>query len=121
MGDPLLILKIARRMIQAASKKNATEISVKVTGLRPGDKLHEDLLSREESVGAEVAPGLRAICGQKVDAESLDAQFQVIAEVTRRRDLAALLEVLREMVPEYLPGATLMKQRAAAAGGAGDD
>jgi FlaA1/EpsC-like NDP-sugar epimerase len=121
MGDPLLILKIAGRMIQAASKKNDTEIRVKITGLRPGDKLHEDLLSREESVGAEVAPGLRAICGQKVDAESLDAQFQVIAEVTRRRDLAALLEVLREMVPEYLPGATLTKKRAAAAAGAGDD
>ena len=121
MGDPLLILKIARRMIQAACNKNDTEIGVKITGLRPGDKLHEDLLSREESVGAEVAPGLRAICGQKVCAESLDAQFQVIAEVTRRRDLAALLEVLREMVPEYLPGATLMKERAGAAGGAGDD
>src|SRR5258708_5578296 len=121
MGDPVLILKIAGRMIQAASQKNYTEISVKITGLRPGDKLREDLLSREESVGAEVAPGLRAICEQKVDAESLDAQFQVIEEVTRRRDLAALLEVLREIVPEYLPGATLMKKRAAAAGGAGDD
>jgi FlaA1/EpsC-like NDP-sugar epimerase len=121
MGDPVSILNIAGRMIQAATKKNYTEISVKITGLRPGDKLHEDLLSRRESVGAEVAPGLRAICGQKVDAESLDAQFQVVEEVTRRRDLAALLEVLREIVPEYLPGATLMKKRAAAAGGAGDD
>jgi FlaA1/EpsC-like NDP-sugar epimerase len=121
LGDPVWILKIAGRMIQAASKKNYTEISVKITGLRPGDKLHEDLLSREESLGAEVAPGLRAICKQKVDAESLDAQFQVIEEVTRHRDLAALLEVLREIVPEYLPGATLMKKRAAAAGGAGDD
>ncbi len=40
---------------------------------------------------------------------------------TRRRDLAALLEVLREIVAEYQPGATLMKKRAAAAGGAGDD
>lgn len=121
MGDPVLILKIAQRMIRSASAKNYPEISVKITGLRPGDKLHEDLLSRGESTGAEVAPGLRAICGQKVDAESLDAQFQVIEEVTRRRELAALLEVLREVVPEYLPGPTLMKKRAAAAGGAGDD
>src|SRR5882724_8524594 len=121
MGDPVLILNIAERMIQAASKKNCTEISVKITGLRPGDKLHEDLLSRGESTGAEVAPGLRAICRQKVDAESLDAQFQVIEEVTRRREFAALLEVLREVVPEYLPGPKLTKKRAAAAGGAGDD
>jgi len=121
MGDPILILKIAERMIQAASKKNYPEISVQITGLRPGDKLHEDLLSRGESTGAEVAPGLRAICGQKVDAESLDAQFQVIEEVTRRREFAALLEVLREVVPEYLPGPKLTKKRAAAAGGAGDD
>ena len=120
-GDPVLILEIAGRMIQAASNKKHTEVSVKITGLRPGDKLHEDLLSRGESMGAEVAPGLRAICRQKVDAESLDAQFQVIEEVTRRRELTALLEVLREVVPEYLPGPKLMKKRAADAGGAGDD
>jgi FlaA1/EpsC-like NDP-sugar epimerase len=121
MGDPVLILKIAGRMIQAASRKNHTEITVKITGLRPGDKLHEDLLSRDESVGAEVAPGLRAIGGQKVDAEWLDAQFQLLQEVSKRRDLAVLLDVLREIVPEYLPRATLMKKCAAAAGGAGDD
>jgi len=48
-------------------------------------------------------------------------RYQVIADVTRCRDLAALLEVLREIVPEYQPGATLMKKSAAAAGGAGDD
>ena len=121
LGDPLLILKIAGRMIQAASKKNDTEISVKITGLRPGDKLHEDLLSRGESLAAEVAPGLRAICWEKIDVESLDAQFQVIEEITRRRDLAALLEVLREVVPEYQPGPMLVKKRTAAAAGAGDD
>jgi FlaA1/EpsC-like NDP-sugar epimerase len=76
-----------------------SEQAVSALRLRPGDKLHQDLLSCEESLRAEVAPGLRAICGQKVDAESLDAQFQVIAELTRCRDLAALLEVLREIVP----------------------
>jgi FlaA1/EpsC-like NDP-sugar epimerase len=98
-----------------------SEQAVSALQLRPGDKLQQDLLSREESQGAEVAPGLRAICGQKVAAESLRAPLQVIAEVTRCRDLRALLEVQREMVPEYLPGATLMKKRAAAAGAAGDD
>ena len=121
MGDSVRILKIAERMIQAASKKNDTEISVKITGLRPGDKLHEDLLSRGESLAAEVAPGLRAIGCEKIDVESLDAQFQVIEEITRRRDLAALLEVLREVVPEYQPGPMLVKKRTAAAAGAGDD
>jgi O-antigen biosynthesis protein WbqV len=121
MGDSILILKIAERMIQAASKKNYTEISVKITGLRPGDKLHEDLLSRGESLAAEVAPGLRAICWEKIDVESLDAQFQVIEEITRRRDLGALLEVLRKVVPEYQPGPMLVKKPTAAAAGAGDD
>jgi len=120
MGDSVLILKIAERMMRAASAKNDAQI-VKITGLRPGDKLHEDLLSRGESTSGEVTPGIRAISGEPIKTESLDSQFQMIEEIVRRRDLGAMLQALREVVPEYQPGPTLRKKRAAAATGAGDD
>lgn len=45
MGEPVLIKEIARKMIQLAG----TQTEIKVTGLRPGEKLHEDLLSDRES------------------------------------------------------------------------
>jgi FlaA1/EpsC-like NDP-sugar epimerase len=127
MGEPVSILQVAERMIHisAAVAKNLVEVSVEITGLRPGDKLHEDLLSHGETLGAELTPRIRAICGEKIQAELLDAKFRMLEEITKRRDLTALPEILREIVPEYQPltrAATQpMKTRSVAAAGAGDD
>ena len=127
MGEPVSILQVAERMIHisAAVAKNHVEVSVEITGLRPGDKLHEDLLSHGETLGAELTPRIRAICGEKIQAELLDAKFRMLEEITKRRDLTALLEILREIVPEYQPltraATPPMKTRSLAAAGAGDD
>jgi FlaA1/EpsC-like NDP-sugar epimerase len=125
LGKPILILELAERMIRVAAAKTHAEISVTITGLRPGDKLHEELLSHQEIAGTEVAPGIREICGSKTHPEALDAKFPMLQEITKRRDLRALLEVLREVVPEYQPPnqapGTLTKTYAVAAAGAADD
>ena len=127
MGEPVSILQLAERMIRilAAVRKNHGEVRVKFTGLRPGDKLHEDLLSHGETLGAEMTPRIRAVCGERIHAQWLDAKFRMLEEITKRRDLAALLEILREIVPEYRPLASAatqpMKTRSVAAAGAGDD
>jgi FlaA1/EpsC-like NDP-sugar epimerase len=124
MGEPIFILDLARRMIRvaAAIAKTHTEIRLKITGLRPGDKLHEELLSHGETLGAEVAPGIRAIHREKIHPESPDAKFRMLEEITKRRDFRALQELLREVVPEYQPPSpapgTLAKTFAAAAAGA---
>ncbi len=127
MGEPVSILQVAERMIHvsAAVAKNYAEISIKITGLRPGDKLHEDLLAHGETLGTQAAPGIRAILGEKIQAESLHAKFLRLEEITGRRDLPALREILREIVPEYQPLnraiAPPAKTRSIAAAGAGDD
>jgi FlaA1/EpsC-like NDP-sugar epimerase len=127
MGEPVSILEVAKRMIRvaAAVAKNYAEIGVEITGLRPGDKLHEDLLSHGETLRGEVTPRIRPICGEKINLELLDAKFRMLEEITKRRDLTALLEILREIVPEYQPltrAATQpTKARSIAAAGAGDD
>jgi FlaA1/EpsC-like NDP-sugar epimerase len=126
MGEPVSILKIARRMIHIspATAKNHGEVSVEITGLRPGDKLHEDLVSHGETLGAEVTPRIRAISGKKIHAELLDAKFRMLEEITKRQDRTALLEILREIVPEYQPLTRVSTQpiaRSIAAAGAGDD
>lgn len=127
LGEPIFILELAERMIRAAAAvaKTHAEIGVTITGLRPGDKLHEELLSHGEIAGTEVAPGIREICGKKTHPEWLDAKFRMLEEITKRRDLGALLEVLREVVPDYQPPnqapGTLTRPYLAAAAGAADD
>jgi FlaA1/EpsC-like NDP-sugar epimerase len=120
MGTAISILKLAQRMIGAASSERSTNITVKITGLRPGDKLTEDLLSPGESLGTEIAPGIRRICAEKISAGWMDAKILKIEEIMRRRDLVALLRALQEVVPEFQPGATLANRSATAAAGGGN-
>jgi FlaA1/EpsC-like NDP-sugar epimerase len=121
MGEALSILKVAERMINAANLAGKQAMQVEITGLRPGDKLHEDLLSRSEWFGAELANGIRRIDSERVPGDRIDAQFEKLEEVTNRRCLPALLEVLREGVLEYQPGPLLTGRLVALAAGAGYD
>jgi FlaA1/EpsC-like NDP-sugar epimerase len=121
MGEPVSILRLAERMIDAARVHSGKRIEIQITGLRPGDKLTEELLSRGESLRAETVPGIREVGGQNFSREWIESKFIEIVEIVDRRDLAALLDVLREVVPEYQPGATVTSSCAAAGAGAGND
>jgi FlaA1/EpsC-like NDP-sugar epimerase len=114
MGEAVSILQLAERMIAAAKLAGKSEIGVRITGLRPGDKLHEDLWSKGESLGAEMTEGIRRIHGEKIAADWIDAKFQEIEGVLDRCDLPALVQVLEEVIPEYQPGPALSGSQATA-------
>ena len=121
MGEAVSIMKLAERMIGASEPKGREKIVMKITGLRPGDKLSEDLLSRGETLGTEIAPGIRRICAETISADWMDAKFARIEQITKLRDLGALLQVLKEVVPEFQPGATIANLSATAVAGGGND
>ena len=120
MGEPVSICTLAERMIQLAKNGGSPEVAMQFSGLRPGDKLREDLLSNRESLGAEIAIGIRQIHAEALHADWLDAKFRQLQEVVSARDLVALLASIEEIVPEYRAGSVLTKRSAAAAGD-GDD
>jgi FlaA1/EpsC-like NDP-sugar epimerase len=121
MGEPVSILRLAERMIDAARVQSGKRIEIQITGLRPGDKLTEELLARGESLRAETVPGIREVGGQNFSREWIESKFNEIVEIVSRRDLTALLDVLREVVPEYQPGATVTSSCAAAGAGVGNE
>lgn len=49
MGEPVKIVDLAKRMIELAGYKPNEEIEIKFTGLRPGEKLYEEVLSNEKN------------------------------------------------------------------------
>lgn len=121
MGDPISILDLATRMVRAAKAERSANVAVKITGLRPGDKLHEDLLSHDESLGAEVAPGIRLICSGPHSEEWIEQKMSKLEKITERREFVSLLDELGELAPGYQPVATRAKSCAASAAGGGDD
>jgi FlaA1/EpsC-like NDP-sugar epimerase len=110
---PTKILDLAKKLIaeaQPSAASAAKQIEILFTGLRPGDKLHEDLLSSSESAELTTHPKLRRISGPTAAAKSLDSTITLIAEKVQSRDLPALLDAIRSLVPDYHPSDLLSVQ-----------
>jgi FlaA1/EpsC-like NDP-sugar epimerase len=117
MGEPILIRALASRLLEIASPngQGASGISgIEFTGLRPGDKLAEDLISPAESLEPTSQRRIHRIVSAAPSREALDSAFDAIARHARARNLVVLLEAIREIVPEYEPSRELL-QRAGSA------
>jgi FlaA1/EpsC-like NDP-sugar epimerase len=106
LGAPVKILDFANRLIREAGR-NAGEIEVVFTGLRPGDKLREDLCPPGEWLEPTVDSRLRKANFAQTSPGFLDSALQAISEGVRSRNVAALIETLSRVVPDYQPSEML--------------
>jgi len=100
MGEPVKIDDLARNMIRLSGFEPDIDIQIAYTGLRPGEKLFEELLLHEE--GLQKTPNQLIYVERP---EGLDVpRFLLQLERLRaagEKDDAGLRELLREIVPEY--------------------
>ncbi len=100
MGEPIKIVDLARDLIQL-SGFGENEIEIAFTGIRPGEKLYEELATLTEN--AEKTRHPKILIG-KTQAESLPQMQIALARLTtiaERADAAALRRALQGIVPEY--------------------
>jgi FlaA1/EpsC-like NDP-sugar epimerase len=102
-GEAVRIMDLAERMIRTRGSSAAIE----VTGLRPGDKLSERLLSGREQVRDAEPSRLRSILSPWLSRAALDEAMLELEAAINTRDLKALLSAIYELVPEYQPSALL--------------
>ncbi len=108
MCEPVKILDFARRTIQEITPSASSEIEIVLTGLRPGDKLEEELVYASEVLQPSSDERLYRAHGPQRDAQTLAAALQNISESIRERNLTALLAAITKLVPEYQPSETLL-------------
>ncbi|HUO52823.1 MAG TPA: nucleoside-diphosphate sugar epimerase/dehydratase [Gemmatimonadaceae bacterium] len=106
MGAPVRIVDLARNLIRLSGLEPDVDIPIVFTGLRPGEKLHEQLTSDGEATLPTRYQKIRIV--QTEAPTALDDGLGRLWDALEARDDRRLLKVLQELVPEYLPQAALL-------------
>ena len=101
MGEPMKIVDLARMLIRL-SGKSEQEIPITFTGLRPGEKLYEELLADDETTEPTPHPKLR-VAKTSAPGSDVEAVRRWIDEAGPEPDAERVREWLRGLVPEYTP------------------
>ena len=101
MGEPVKIVDLARDLIRL-SGFSEDDIKIEFSGLRPGEKLYEELLADNEHTLPTLHPKLRIAQSRAVEAEWLKQMLAWACEPTVQDD-AAVKRALTRWVPEYVP------------------
>jgi len=110
MGRPMRIVDLARRMIALAGFDPDRDIEVREVGLRPGEKLHEELLASDETVVATSHPQVRMARPTAVDGVALARDLDALDAAAAVGDVATTVRALKRLVPEYEPTNDAMRR-----------
>jgi FlaA1/EpsC-like NDP-sugar epimerase len=108
MGQPVRIADLARQLILLSGLKPDEDVRIEFTGARPGEKLYEELNIDDETVLPTYHNKIKIFAGGSFPPERALSHLAALRGACARRDLAALLAELRDMVPDYQPGAELL-------------
>jgi FlaA1/EpsC-like NDP-sugar epimerase len=100
-GAPRRVVDLARFM--AASFDSTVPARIEYVGLRPGDKLSEELVSEDETVLAERVSGMRVVDGSTLDRSEVIAALERLGRAVARHDLDEVFVAIRDLVPSYRP------------------
>ena len=101
MGKPVKIVDLAERMIQLAGFKPRIDIDIVFTGLRPGEKLYEELFDPSEVQDAKTDEGYVVAAPRIIDKALLDRALSGLEGAVAQEDGARAVELLAHIVPEY--------------------
>ncbi|WP_256361531.1 UDP-N-acetylglucosamine 4,6-dehydratase family protein [Methylomonas koyamae] len=101
MGEPVKISYLAEQMIRLSGKRPGTDIKIEYVGLRPGEKLYEELFHEQEQLLPTGHEKLRLAKARIYDSAEWSRQIEGLQQACACRDSAALLADLQRLVPEF--------------------
>jgi len=107
MGKPVKILDLAKQMISLSGK---TDIQIKFTGLRHGEKLYEVLLNDKEHTKPTYNEKIMIADVREYDYEDVKVKIHELEEVAATYDQMKIVEKMKELVPEYVSKNSIFEQ-----------
>ena len=98
MGKPVKIIDLAKRMIALSGAKN---VEIKITGLRDGEKLYEEVLNELEGTKPSFHEKIRIAEVRQYDYDEVCKDIDELIEISKRYDNMATVAKMKEIVPEF--------------------
>ena len=102
MGEPVKIVDLAHELITLSGFRPGEDIEIEFTGLRPGEKLFEELSIEGEDMAATRHPKIAVWKNISKDRETIRADIEKLLRVAHTQDRSQIVRVLKELVPNFI-------------------
>jgi FlaA1/EpsC-like NDP-sugar epimerase len=102
MGEPVHIVDLAKKMIQLSGLELGKDIQIAFTGLRPGEKLKEELLNPEENTIPTHHPKIMIAKVREYTFETINKKIRDLISLFDEQDNEDIVLKMKELVPEYI-------------------
>ncbi len=99
MGEPVKIYELAKKMIKLSGVQN---VQIEITGLRPGEKLYEELLATKENTIPTNSPKIMRAKVREYDSAEVDQQLDALMVSLKSMDNFDIVTKMKEIVPEFV-------------------
>jgi FlaA1/EpsC-like NDP-sugar epimerase len=103
MGEPVRILSLAEELIRLSGFVPYKDIDIQFNGLKPGEKLFEELLIDGEGIKPTSHKKIRVMAPVETDLRTVSRDLEELFGYARNQDIGELLKCLRRIVPEFVP------------------
>ena len=110
MGKPVKILDLARNMIRLAGYTPEKDIQIEFTGLRPGEKLYEELLNQKETTLPTANDKIMVARVREFDFDEVSTQVDSLIQTSRLSKPFTTVKLMKQLVPEYISNNSIYEQ-----------
>ncbi len=110
MGEPIKILDLAQDLIRLSGLEVDTDIKIEFTGLEPGEKLYEELLTPQEGVTATKHQRIFVAQLEQIAERQLLSQIEELSQLADALDSEGIVTKFQELVPTYQPNRAFLTE-----------
>ncbi len=103
MGKPIKIIDIAKDLIRLSGFTPDVDIAINFIGLRPGEKLYEELITEGEGIVPTSHEKILVLRGNGCNKDHLNEHVDSLLALAQGRDIPEIQSAVKEIVPEYQP------------------
>jgi FlaA1/EpsC-like NDP-sugar epimerase len=110
MGKPVRIVDLARNMIRLAGYTPEVDIPIVFTGLRPGEKLYEELLNQKETTLPTSNDQIMVARVREFEFDEVSPRIDRLIETSRQAKPFTTVKMMKQLVPEYISNNSIYEQ-----------